>query len=158
MKQKFTIHCKPFSVNSMYYSQRNIKTADCREWTAQILFALNAEAPTKAMEALRSYFDPKKHVYRVAFTFRYPKHLYFTKNGDISSRTMDCTNVEKPLLDILFSTQYFNKPCPDGAANLNTNDRYVASCYSCKLPAEVHSIDIELEIIELEDLFRIESL
>jgi len=134
----------------MYYSQKNIKTADAREWTAQILFALNDSKVEKALEDLRENFDPMRHSYKFDFTFYYPRHLFFTKKGDVSSKTLDQTNVEKPLQDILCSSQYFRRPCPEGAANLNINDRYVTDVISRKRPSEAHSIEIEIEILDLK--------
>jgi len=147
MKERILISHKPFSVNAMTFKDKTKKTPQYREWHLQIQNYLKSESSQDSFTRLRDYFDPKKHYYSVNITFYYPQHILFTEKGHLSSRAHDCSNIEKPLIDILFLPSHF-KDCN----NLNIDDKYIADLTSKKRATESHLIEIEFEILELSNI------
>lgn len=133
----------------MYCSQRNIKTSAAKEWSCQVLHALNAPQITEDLKELREAFDPKKNGYEINLIFNYPKNIFRNKEGEISSRTMDITNIEKPLIDLLFLCKYFDLESPYGAKNLNIDDKYLTKMVSEKRSSDIYSIEIVIKILDL---------
>lgn len=145
-KQVFTIYSKPQSVNSLYYGNAKIKTQAARDWSYKIFHQLSSPEDSKKFEVLRKSFDPKKHGYYVTMTHYFPESVFYTKSGEISARTQDITNVEKPLVDLLFLSKYFDKRPPYGMENLNIDDKHLLTCVSNKLPINGDEFKIEVEI------------
>ena len=128
MRRAFTLKIKPFSVNQMYGRERNRKTMDCYDWEAQFCHLLRQDAPQKALKELREAFDSSNHAYVVRLTFGFHSSIFFTKDGAISSRSFDLTNLEKPILDLLCGPKYHEQEAP----NLNCDDKLVVQVVSAK--------------------------
>lgn len=135
----------------MYCGSRNFKTSAAVEWTYETFNQLNQDDILAKFEKLRSKFDPIKHAYQVSFLWNYPASKFYTKKGDISSRTMDLSNIEKGLIDLIFLSKYFDKPNPQGCQNLNIDDRYINRLVSEKRASEDGSqfVDVEIKIVDL---------
>ena len=146
MLKKLTINLEPFSINSMYCKNRSWKTQKYNEWSANVFHQLNSEENLKAFEELRNYFDPEKHAYEVNLRFFYPDDKLFTKKGSLSSRAHDISNIEKPLIDLLFLPVYYKKPSPYGCKNLNIDDKFIKSMSSQKMSADESRIDVTIHI------------
>jgi hypothetical protein len=133
----------------MYCATRSIKTTKAREWTMQVLHALNEPSIKEALADLRKAFNIKKHTYGLDLTFNYPSQVFKNKAGLISSKTMDISNVEKPLIDLLFLQKYFDLESPNGAENLNIDDKFLTELCSRKQSGEYYSIDITIKLLDL---------
>lgn len=149
---KFKINNHPFSINSMYYNTRQIKTTAFRDWSFEIMHALNAASIQNQLIALSSKFDPKKHSYVVNLKFHYPEKIFYTKTGIISARSHDLSNIEKGLIDILFLSK--NNDNVMGGKNLNIDDKYISKLISEKLATKSQSnfIDVSIYIIKLKTI------
>ncbi len=101
----FRLEGPAFSVNKYTYSDRRHKTAEARAWEASIIAQLNEVKELSAMaedwKQHGGYFELTIHVF-------YPAYVFYTASGEISGRTFDCSNVEKPLQDLLFKQMGLN--------------------------------------------------
>ena len=130
----------------MYCKNRSWKTKEYNEWSCAVFHRLDTEDSLKSLEDLREFFDPKIHKYLINLKFTYPKDILYTKKGALSARAHDISNIEKPLIDLLFLPVYFDKPSPYGCKNLNIDDKYITKMSSEKVPGEEFNIEIEIEI------------
>ena len=149
MRRVLTLKEKPFSINAMYCRDKRHKTTEAQEWAASILVALALKENKKKLKELRQYFDPKKHVYKVDLSFFYPKHILYTKEGRVSGRAHDLSNIEKPLIDLVFLSRYYELPSPYGAENLNTDDKYIVHLVSKKTVGKSFKIKVSIQIKDL---------
>jgi hypothetical protein len=103
MEYKFSISCKAFSINQAYYATRKVKTRACRDWEEGVAHALKQ----CGLPNLSKYKFPCE----VALEFVYPVSIFYNKEGRISAKTMDLSNVEKLFIDVLFGQvlQYNDK-------------------------------------------------
>lgn len=146
---QFYLPLKPFSINKMHYRDRRHKTQDYRDWELSALQAINTEYVQNQLKKIREAFDANKHAFAVRFTFLYPSSVLYNKAGQISSRAEDVTNIEKPLLDLLFLPKYHVQSFPYGGPNVNADDKHVLSLTSRKsLSADdKHHIRISIAVV-----------
>ena len=137
---------KPFSINALWCRDKGYKTVEAQEWSSSILVALSLKENKKKLKELRQHFDPMKHVYKVELTFFYPNHVLHTKEGPISARAHDLSNIEKPLIDLVFLPMFYDRPSPYGAKNLNIDDKYILQLTSKKQSGKSFKIKISLHI------------
>ena len=149
MRRVITLKLKPFSINAMFCRDKRHKTIEAQEWSCSILVALALKENKKKLKELRQYFDPKKHVYKVDLTFFYPKHVLHKKEGGISARAHDLSNIEKPLIDLIFLPMFYDRPSPYGAKNLNIDDKYIVDLRSRKRTGKDFRIRVTLNIKDL---------
>lgn len=151
MRVSFTLPLEPFSVNRTYYRDKRHKTQDFRDWELATVNALAAPAVQQKLDRIRSAFDPQKHGFVVRFKAMYPRAVLFNKQGQISSRAEDLSNIEKPLLDVLFLPKYHVQSFPWGCHNVNADDKYVLRLTSSKTvsPNENHYIQISIAVVDL---------
>ena len=149
MRRVITLKLKPFSINAMFCRDKRHKTIEAQEWSCSILVALALKENKKKLKELRQYFDPKKHVYKVDLTFFYPKHVLHKKEGGISARAHDLSNIEKPLIDLIFLPMFYDRPSPYGAKNLNIDDKYITDLRSRKRVGKDFRIRVTLNIRDL---------
>ena len=149
MRRVITLKLKPFSINAMFCRDKRHKTIEAQEWSCSVLVALALKENKKKLKELRQYFDPMKHVYKVDLTFFYPKHVLFRKDGGISARAHDLSNVEKPLIDLIFLPMFYDRPSPYGAKNLNIDDKYITDLRSRKRVGKDFRIRVTLNIKDL---------
>ena len=133
----------------MFCRDKRHKTIEAQEWSASILVALALKENKKKLKELRQHFDYKKHVYKVDLTFFYPKHVLHTKEGPISARAHDLSNVEKPLIDLIFLPMFYDRPSPYGAKNLNIDDKYITHLVSKKRVGKSFKIKVSIQIKSL---------
>lgn len=154
MRASFTIPLEPFSVNRTYYRDRRHKTQDFRDWELAAINALASQTVQQKLDKIRSAFDAQKHGFIVRFKFMYPAAVLFNKQGQISSRAEDLSNIEKPLLDVLFLPKYHVQPFPWGCSNVNADDKYVLRLTSQKTvsPNDNYYVQISVAIIDLPKL------
>ena len=133
----------------MFCRDKRHKTIEAQEWSCSVLVALALKENKKKIKELRQYFDPKKHVYKVDLTFFYTKHVLHKKEGGISARAHDLSNVEKPLIDLIFLPMFYDRPSPYGAKNLNIDDKYITDLRSRKRVGKDFRIRVTLNIKDL---------
>jgi len=133
----------------MFCRDKRHKTIEAQEWSCSVLVALALKENKKKLKELRQYFDPKKHVYKVDLTFFYPKHVLHKKEGGISARAHDLSNVEKPIIDLIFLPMFYDRPSPYGAKNLNIDDKYIVDLRSRKRTGKDFRIRVTLNIKDL---------
>ena len=133
----------------MFCRDKRHKTIEAQEWSCSVLVALALKENKKKLKELHQHFDPKKHVYKVDLTFFYPKHVLFRKDGGISARAHDLSNVEKPLIDLVFLPMFYDRPSPYGAKNLNIDDKYIIDLRSRKRVGKDFRIRVTLNIKDL---------
>lgn len=151
------IHERPFSINSMYFNRpdnKKIRSLDARNWSRLIFIQLNNQYNLNQLKLFRDAFDPKTMGIGIHMTTHYKRDTFFTKKDQISSRTMDISNIEKPIIDLIFDPKYFKRKCPEGCQNLNLNDKYIVGMISNKLPSKTGEMYmfIKLWTVKLEDL------
>lgn len=149
MRESFTIQLKPFSINAMYYGDGRTKTQAARDWSYQVFHKLSQEGIKTKLKKLRDHFDHKKHGYVVRLSATYPEKLFYRKAGGISAKTMDISNWEKPLIDLLFLPKYFDQEPPYGCENLNIDDKYIVGLSSRKQPGEGQQMRISITVVNL---------
>ena len=130
----------------MFCRDKRHKTTEAQEWAASILVALALKENKKKLKELRQYFDPMKHVYKVDLSFFYPKHILYTKEGRVSGRAHDLSNIEKPLIDLVFLPRYYDLPSPYGAKNLNIDDKYITHLVSKKRVGKSFKIKVSIQV------------
>lgn len=146
MKQTITLPLKAFSINAMYCRNRAWKSQAFNEWSSRVFHKLDTKDNLEAMTALREFFDPSKHCFEVSLKFFYPEDILFTKKGALSARAHDISNIEKPLIDLIFLPTYYDKPSPYGCKNINIDDKFITKMSSEKLQGDEHKIEIEIVI------------
>lgn len=147
MRESFRLTGKPFSVNAMFYRDARTKTQDWREWSAQVFHQLSTESNLKKLSNLRNAFDPALHHVHVTLTVYYKRDLFYNRSGEVSAKTMDITNFEKPLVDLFCDNRYFETAYPYGCQNLNINDKYITQLLSRKLSGPEQCIEISFELV-----------
>lgn len=120
------IDVKPFSINSYYYGIKRVRTRDARAWGAEIHRQMVAFKDQ--IEVFRSLFNPKKHSLRVEIVHEMPKETFFNTKKEVSHRSKDLTNIEKPLIDILTAGKYLDR----GFSVLGIDDHFITELLSFK--------------------------
>jgi hypothetical protein len=151
MRVSFTLPIQPFSVNRMYCRDQSHKTQDYRDWELAMVQALSRKEPQAAFAKLREAFKPEEHCFVVRLKALYPADILFNKKGLISSRAEDLSNIEKPILDLLFLPKHHVQPAPWGCPNVNCDDKYVLRLSSAKAvsPDSKHYLRVSIAIVAL---------
>lgn len=151
MTVQFKLALEPFSINRMHTRDKSHKTQDYRDWEMAALQAMRAAHVQAQLAKIREAFNPAEHAFAVRFKFKFPAQVLFNKQGLISSRAEDLSNVEKPLLDLIFLPKFHVQPLPWGVPNVNADDKYVLRLTSTKqLSADSsYSIDVQIRIVQL---------
>ena len=133
----------------MYCKNRSWKTQKYKDWAASVCHRLSTDENLQKLEDLRNHFDTLQHYYAVDLRFYYPQNILITKKGSMSAKAHDVSNIEKPLIDIVFLPQFFNVPSPYGCKNLNIDDKFIKKMSSEKIASDAHRIEIEISILPL---------
>lgn len=138
----------PFSINKMYYANRKVKTREAREWSILITENLKLEENQSSLQKFRKHFDKSKHCVKVSIRFFYPSFLVLTKENQISTKAHDLSNIEKPLIDLVFLK---NRE----VQNLEIDDKYIVELNSIKGTSDKnYKIEIEIEIVPIEAILK----
>ena len=116
-----------YSVNKMTYRDVRFKTAEYKDWATKVLAALSDE---KGLVDLAAIFNEKGGCFDVSVIVEYPHHVFYNKAGEISSKTIDCTNVGKPLIDLIFRD------------TMGVNDKYITWYSEAKQVGPTHCIKV----------------
>jgi hypothetical protein len=150
--ETFKIPLPTVSINNFYYAnkQHGIR-AEAREWQYKFFNFLSLEENKIKLQSLRNAFDIKNHGYVVDFQFEVPKLKFINKTGGLSSRTIDLSNCEKSIIDVLFLPKHCENDAPYGCQNLCIDDKYLVGLSSRKRIAETYNIKIEIKIVDLAE-------
>lgn len=149
----------PFSVNSTYRRSQFggvAKTSAATDWCYEFFYKLNWEPNQAALKHIRDNFDEKLHGLHIDITILVPKEELFNKKGKLSSRTLDLTNVEKIMVDCLCLPKFHELALPEGAPNLNVDDKSVLEVRSRKvIAAKRRGLIIEVQIVPLDAILNL---
>jgi len=143
------IDSKSFSINSMYCKNRNYTTTSYKDWASGILNILKQKPNSHRLASLESFFDPFKHRYSITITTYFPPNILITKKNTMSSKAFDVSNIEKPLIDLIFLPKYHSD-----TPNLNIDDKTISDLSSRKRISATgeHYIEVKLDILSLQDI------
>ncbi len=131
MQYSFTLPTAAFSVNAYRYSRGFAKTKEARIYEERILDMLDEH---KTLHDMADVFRAQGGAFRVSITCQYPKHVFYNQAGHISAKTFDLSNVEKPILDLVFCNF------------MDTDDRFVTELVSKKEVGATWAIKITIEL------------
>lgn len=134
---------KPYSLNSAYYKKTFNMTKECRDWRKTVIRALKAPENQSVMDSIRDIFVPDIHGVVAKINYGIVYTSYFTVKGDVSAKSMDLSNVEKLLIDIIFDERFFTR---GEIRNCNINDKYILRLNSEKNPSLSSSIEVLLYV------------
>lgn len=143
MKLVLKLSSPPFSCNNSHYRNGN-RTEENRKWADNIHNEL--EQYREEMDAFHDFYMPMllTHSFSVTLSFFLPSDILFTKTGKVSRRSMDLTNIEKGLIDLVFDPRFYKR----GHANLNLDDTLITTLLSQQRKSVTNKpyIHITLEI------------
>lgn len=151
---EFDIAAPPFSINSAYYlksfggrSTKKIRTQECRDWADKIFVQMYKIKDQ--ISAFSNQFNPDNNAISISLIFYIPTEKFYTKQGNISLKSNDLTNVEKLLVDVLFDKRFHGRYLGDiTIVNFNIDDKLIVDLKSAKRPiAGDYKINIKLDII-----------
>jgi Holliday junction resolvase RusA-like endonuclease len=152
MKRTFVLPIKALSINDVHCRDQRYLTAKAQEWIKNFLHIISEDSIKEKLKDIRDHFNSKKHSFKIDLTFYYPRDKYYTDKNEISSRIHDLTNIEKPLVDVLFLPKHHGDNPPYKALNLNVDDKFISDLTSKKRPAEDYLIEVSIEVISLEEV------
>lgn len=127
---EFSLPMRAFSVNRMSYKDVRFKTAEFKEWFNELC---NRLGEIKELYDMGNDFKSEGGEFEIEIEVVYPFHIYYNKSNQISAKTFDVTNVEKPLVDAIFRE------------TMGVDDRFLVKCTSSKRDGAMHEINIKLE-------------
>lgn len=128
---EFYLNLPAFTVNKSTYRDIRFKSAAYKSWATKVDLLLKANPD---LQKFSTYFHAQsKYAIQATFTVIYPEKEYYNADGEISSYTIDVTNFEKLLQDLIFTK------------NLKINDKYVKQLISRKEAGPDVQIKITLE-------------
>lgn len=122
---------KGFSVNAYTGRNKNFKTREAADWETTVCALLNKH---KALYELAEDWKRDGGCFKVSMTFVYPHHIFYNRAGAVSAKAFDLSNVEKPLLDMLFRE------------TMGVDDRFVTELNSRKRAGGMYAIEVTLEL------------
>ena len=149
---KFTLlfpRRRGFSVNQSFYRATYTRTRECRAWGEEIIKDLMTPLNKAIIDANRPQVMAAFAI-TVRLTFYIPYEKFYTKAGKIAKTSLDLTNVEKNLVDLLFHTKY-------NTVNLNKDDVNIVSIVSRKVPSNDFKIKVEVAPISEKHFNRLIS-
>jgi hypothetical protein len=138
----------------MFYSNRAIKKTEARNWEYSIIHSINTEEYQEKIKKFTESFNPKLHAILVDIIFEFPKNILITKENTLSAKCFDLSNIEKPLIDVLFLEKYSTTTI----SNLKIDDKYIIKLTSTKKVGNSHAIYFSVELLNLESHLNIELL
>ncbi len=152
MKHRMLIPIEPISINKVHCRDVRYYTVAFREFAANVLHHLNSPRNQKAIAGIQESFNPQENYFRVTMKSYYPREQMFTKADAISSKTQDVSNIEKPLIDVVFTKKFHGSDTVMKGKNINIDDKYIKALTSLQLVGDSHLIELTVEIRPLSEL------
>jgi len=108
---------------------QRFKTSEYKDYATEVLYRLDA---LKELQEMRLAFEESGGTFTVELTALYPPHVYYNKNGTISAKTIDCSNFEKPVIDLIFG------------GTMNVNDKNIDCLISKKAAGATYGLDVRI--------------
>ena len=143
---------RPFSCNKSHY-RNGMRTKENRRWADSIQEQLaepeNKEKILKFKNNLSKY-----PLFHVSLFFLHPAAKFYTQSNDVHIKTMDLSNIEKGLIDLLFDARYNDRNTDSGALilNIDNNDKRSICLESYKGISENNESEIWIYIESVQDL------
>lgn len=130
------VGAKAFSINRMSCRDARFKTKDFKDWYA-ITKEMIVNNPNygELLCLAEDLLDNPKLTISFRMNVAYPENTFTTGNGVISSKTMDCSNVEKPLVDLVVGDI------------MGINDKRVVQLVSTKGTAVDYLVGFTVEVL-----------
>ncbi|BAQ92871.1 hypothetical protein [uncultured Mediterranean phage uvMED] len=141
--------CPGFSINSWYSLDLKSRSVDSFKWGYKVFDEINKKENQVKIRELSKVFDSNKHTFSVRLIFYYPENVFYTKAGSISSRSHDLSNLEKPIIDLIFIPSHFGE-YPNGSKNMNCDDRFITELFSAKKVGKAFGIKATISIKPLK--------
>lgn len=137
MEVTLLVTSEPYSINKMYYNKgiKKVRTQQARNWSYQVFSQLSRPYNRSQLNKFREHFNRSEMGIDIHIQVRYNDAKLFRKKGGFSTASMDCSNFEKPLIDLLFDPKYFDREPPEGCKNLNMDDVVIGRLVSEKRPS-----------------------
>lgn len=129
MQVEFILPIKAFSINAYHYATRKVKTKEAREWEELVQSHLDNE---KALIDLADTWRKSGGSFEVHIEIMYPHHIFYNKQGCISSKTFDISNTEKLIIDRVFLDR------------MDVDDRFIVKLVSTKVSGHRHQIKVTI--------------
>lgn len=151
-KLSLKLDAPPFSINSAYYKKSKVRTQKCRAWGDRIHAQLSQPENAKKIVDFRTKIEEKSFIH-AELRFYYPKSKLYTKRGGISRLSMDLSNIEKMLIDLLFDKKYTGR-ISDANLPIQTlcaDDKLLTRLTSEKIvsPDNTYTTVVELSLFSL---------
>ena len=88
------------------------------------------------MEAKSQWDAALPKGFKVTYACEYPLHVFFNAQDTVSSKTIDVTNYEKILQDVIFG-QF-----------LNINDKLIVDMWSFKFPGKAYKLHVTIQALD----------
>jgi Holliday junction resolvase RusA-like endonuclease len=141
MEINIKLNSPPFSINKSHYRNGN-RTVENRAWGEKILEQLYKHK--NEFEEFNKYVNKfiNDIELQVSLIYYMPREKLYTKKGKVNGNSMDLSNIEKGLLDLIFDKR-FNKR---GWVNLNLDDALITRLVSEKIPSLTGKYHIQVKI------------
>lgn len=136
MTVRLELPFKPFSINQMTYRDVRFKSAAYKEWATKMIAHIQDCDQYKQLLDMATDHKASGGTFEISIHAEYPKHEFLNKQGQISSKTVDISNAEKPLIDIIFG------------GLMEVNDKYITSMTSSKGLGAWYKITVEISYYE----------
>ena len=132
MTISFVLPVGAFSINRMSSRDLRYKTAAYKDFATQVLYVLQSVPGLAEMGAKHALEGGEFHV---ELTATYPPATFRNKQNELSSKTVDCSNFEKPILDLIFGD------------TVGVNDKHVTRLISSKRAGTSLTIECKITLI-----------
>ena len=147
MKELIIIPLEPLSINRTKCRDQRYTTTYYKDYIYNVLNCINKPTSITKINNIKKFFNKKKHAIHLELTFYYPRNIFYTEKDEISSKVHDLSNIEKPLIDIIFLSTHST----DALHNLNIDDKYIIDLISKKRAADEYSIEVLIEVVNIEN-------
>lgn len=108
------------------------KTQAFKDWATEILARLDEH---KELHELATDHAKLGGTFEVEIIAEFPAHVFYNKAGEVSSKTIDCSNFEKPLIDLVFGH------------TMDVNDKFITKLVSSKRAGADYSIKMTIRLL-----------
>lgn len=151
-KLNLKLDAPPFSINSAYYKKSKVRTQKCRAWGDAIHAQISLPDVARQIVDFRTKIHEKSFIH-AELRFYYPSSKLYTQRGGISRLSMDLSNIEKMLIDLIFDKKYTGR-ISDANLPIETlcaDDKLLTRLVSEKIvsPQDAYTTVIELSLFSL---------
>lgn len=134
---------EPFSINKAYYKGSFSRTRELREWATRVISQLGSPVNQVVINHWKKKYKGK-HL-SVYLKHYIPKSKFYNKDGTISIRSNDLTNIEKLIVDLIFGVKH-------SLYGLDIDDKNIVQLLSEKIPSKTYSIECVIRSVKLKEV------